>query len=238
MSGLEHIRLTQSNFRPIFRFAQRCLALVWGHSSAVFWHMNKHLLACIILKPSYRTPSEILLKRKLLRMRALNNGYPMNEMLPSESSYPEKTKNQRTRLDTNLVISTERLMLMSTLFTQVLKSREKSNQRNINLQLWINKTLFIISSVVCAMQTMLASRVDTYINVWTGTQAINTRPTWGWAWKGSRHHHKQFQNPEKVSEQTRLLDFWNAFYSWPNTKTEQTIRLDPCEVICLIISLF
>ena len=34
-----------------------------------------------------------------------------NEMLPSESSFLSETRNKRTRLDTNLVISAERLML-------------------------------------------------------------------------------------------------------------------------------
>ena len=32
-----------------------------------------------------------------------------------------------------------------------------------------DKTLFIITSVVCVIQTMSASRVDTYINVWRNT---------------------------------------------------------------------
>lgn len=37
------------------------------------------------------------------------------------------------------------------------------------LQLCIKKPLFINSSVVCAMQTMSASQVDTYFNVWRNT---------------------------------------------------------------------
>ena len=53
-----------------------------------------------------------------------------------------------------------------------------------------------------------------------GTQAINNRQSHEGTWKGSRHQYKQFRNPEKVSEQIDCLIF------------------DPCEVICLIISLF
>ena len=67
-----------------------------------------------------------------------------------------------------------------------------------------------------------------------GTQAINNQqPCKEWAWKGSRDHYRQFQNPKKVSEQTWLLDLWNAFYSRSETKPEQTMRLNPCEVIWL-----
>ena len=53
----------------------------------------------------------------------------------------------------------------------------------------------------------------------------------------SRNFKKQLQNPEKVSEQTRLLDLRDVFYSQPKAETKQTMRLDPREVICLITSL-
>ena len=45
---------------------------------------------------------------------------------------------------------------------------ERAGQRyqSTNFQLLIKKTLFITTSVVCVMQTMSASRVVTYINVW------------------------------------------------------------------------
>ena len=45
-----------------------------------------------------------------------------------------------------------------------------------------------------------------------------------------RQYCKQFYNPKVVPEQTRLFDLRDVFY-WP-PKAE-----DPCEVICLIISL-
>ena len=51
------------------------------------------------------------------------------------------------------------------------------------------------------------------------------------------NHYKQFQNLKKVSEQTRLFDFCNAFYLWTQTKTEQTEWFDRCEAMYLIISL-
>ena len=44
------------------------------------------------------------------------------------------------------------------------------------LQLCIKKTLFINLSVVCAMQTMSASRVDTCINVWRNTSDQIRKP--------------------------------------------------------------
>ena len=49
----------------------------------------------------------------------------------------------------------------------------------------------------------------------------------------------QYQNLLKVSEQTRLLDLRNAFYSRTKTKSEQAmwLVLEPCEVIYLVISL-
>ena len=43
------------------------------------------------------------------------------------------------------------------------------NQRNINLLLWINKTLFIITSVVCAMQQSLLNCVAACILLWQST---------------------------------------------------------------------
>ena len=51
----------------------------------------------------------------------------------------------------------ERLMLMFSLFIQVRRSKGNSNQRKVNFQLWIKKT-FIISIVVCAVQTAFTSR--------------------------------------------------------------------------------
>ena len=48
-----------------------------------------------------------------------------------------------------------------------------------------------------------------------GVQAINNRqPRKVWTWKGPRDHYKQFQSLKKVSEQTRLFDFWNAFFAF------------------------
>ena len=46
---------------------------------------------------------------------------------------------------------------MFRLFIQVRRSKGNSNQRNVNFQLWIKKT-FIISSVVCAVQTGFTNR--------------------------------------------------------------------------------
>ena len=48
-------------------------------------------------------------------------------------------------------------MLMFSLFIQVRRSKGNSNQRKVNFQLWIKKT-FIISIVVCAVQTAFTSR--------------------------------------------------------------------------------
>ena len=47
---------------------------------------------------------------------------------------------------------------MFSLFIQVRRSKGNSNQRNVNFQLWIKKTLIIISSVVCAVETGFTSR--------------------------------------------------------------------------------
>ena len=55
------------------------------------------------------------------------------------------------------------------LFTQVRRSKDNSSRKNNKLQLLINKTLFIIVSVVCVLQTMSASRADRYIDVWRNT---------------------------------------------------------------------
>ena len=55
------------------------------------------------------------------------------------------------------------------LFTQVRRSKDNSSRKNNKLQLLINKTLFIIISVVCVLQTMSASRADRYIDVWRNT---------------------------------------------------------------------
>ena len=55
------------------------------------------------------------------------------------------------------------------LFTQVRRSKDNLSQKNNKLQLLINKTLFIIISVVCVLQTMSASRADRYIDVWRNT---------------------------------------------------------------------
>ena len=55
------------------------------------------------------------------------------------------------------------------LFTQVIRSKDNSSRKNTKFQLLINKTLFIILSVVCALQTMSASRADPFINVWRNT---------------------------------------------------------------------
>ena len=42
-----------------------------------------------------------------------------------------------------------------------------------------------------------------------------------------------FKILKKVSEQTRLLDLGDNFYSRPKAESEQTMRLDPRETICL-----
>ena len=55
------------------------------------------------------------------------------------------------------------------LFTQVRRSKDNLSRKNNKLQLLINKTLFIIISVVCVLQTMSASRADRYIDVWRNT---------------------------------------------------------------------
>ena len=55
------------------------------------------------------------------------------------------------------------------LFTQVRRSKDNSSRKNNKLQLLINKTLFIIVSVVCVLQTMSAPRADRYIDVWRNT---------------------------------------------------------------------
>ena len=52
---------------------------------------------------------------------------------------------------------------------QVRRSKDNSSRKNNKLQLLINKTLFIIISVVCVLQTMSASRADRYIDVWRNT---------------------------------------------------------------------
>ena len=73
-----------------------------------------------------------------------------------------------------------------------------------------------------------------------GTQAINNRqPRKGWAWKGSGgDHYKQFQNLKKVLEQTWLFDFWNAFHSWTQTKTEQTEWLSARSYFISLLKIF
>ena len=93
------------------------------------------------------------------------------------------------------------------------------------LQLCIKKTLFINLSVVCAMQTMSASRVDTYINVWRNTSD---------------------QKSETITSNFKILRsvranstvwFLQCLYLWTQTQTEQTDWFDRCEAIYLIISL-
>ena len=93
------------------------------------------------------------------------------------------------------------------------------------LQLCIKKTLFINLSVVCAMQTMSASRVDTYINVWRNTSD---------------------QKSETITSNFKILRsvranstvwFLQCLYLWTQTQTEQTEWFDRCEAIYLIISL-
>ena len=65
------------------------------------------------------------------------------------------------------------------------------------------KIHFQVWSVRCRLCWLHES---TPISTCGGTQAINNRqPRKGRAWKGSRDHYKQFQNPKKVSGQTRLL---------------------------------
>ena len=58
------------------------------------------------------------------------------------------------------------LLPMSSPLTKDRGSKNNSSRKISNLQLFINKTLFIITSVVCVMQTRSASRPDTYIDVW------------------------------------------------------------------------
>jgi len=130
---------------------------------------------------------------------------PMNKMFPSELSYRSKTTNStqigkcgKTPIRWS---QSKKIMSLSSLFTQVRRAEDNSNKRNINLQLWINKTLFIITSVVCATRSMSASRVDTYASTCGGTWTpINNRkPRKGWTrkgWKGD--HWKQFS--ETMSE--------------------------------------
>ena len=159
-------------------------------------------------------------------------------------------------------------MLMFSLFIQVRRSKSNSNQRNVNLQLWIKKTLMIISSVACAVQTGFKSRhlhqhveehkrstignhvkdayrkdpetiqtplpvpnPDIEIREGPGLPQKCFRPLGpqfgvkirgGWAappapFPWIRHWLQAFQNLKKVSEQTRLFDFWNALTRSPRS---------------------
>ena len=79
-----------------------------------------------------------------------------------------------------------------------------------------------------------------YNKVWRNTsdQQLETNHV-KMSMKGSGDHYMPYQNLLKVSEQTRLLDLRNAFYSRTKTKSEQAmwLVLEPCEVIYLVISL-
>ena len=171
-------------------------------------------------------------------------------------------------------------MLMFSLFIQVRRSKGNSNQRNVNFQLWIKKTLIIISSVVCAVETGFTSRhlhqhveehkrstignhvkdahgkdpetsqtpfrhhyqcriqtplpmpnPDIEIREGPGLPQKCFRPLGpqfgvkirgGWAappapFPWIRHWLQAFQNLKKVSEQTRLFDFWNALTRSPRS---------------------
>ena len=116
---------------------------------------------------------------------------------------------------------------MSSLFTQVRRSKDNSNQRIINLQLWINKTLSI-----CRLQE------STLTSTGAGVQAINNRqPRKVGAWKGSRDHYKQFQSLKKCQSKRDCLIFemlfslLNIFYCFYNLKvsfiTHAVILLHP-----------
>ena len=170
---------------------------------------------------------------------------------------------------------------MFSLFIQVRRSKGNSNQRNVNFQLWIKKTLIIISSVVCAVETGFTSRhlhqhVEEHKRSTIGNHVKDAHgkdpetsqtpirhhyqcriqtplpmpnpdieirgggarsppkmfsalraSVWcknkgGWAAPPApipwiRHWLQAFQNLKKVSEQTRLFDFWNALTRSPRS---------------------
>ena len=91
----------------------------------------------------------------------LNNKYPMNKMLHQNClTVPRPEIGECGKTPTRWSQSKDWFRCAACLHkSQLIKGQFKPQE-----QLWINKT-FIIRSVVCAMQTMSASRVDTYINV-------------------------------------------------------------------------
>ena len=126
---------------------------------------RRHLPVYTIQKPLCKPPSGILLKQKLFQRMSLINRHLVNKKFQLELFYLSKTKDQRTQFARNLVTSAERWMPIYVLFTPAIRSKTKSKKQNGNLLWSINSALFTTSSVICAMQIMSASRVDTYTSV-------------------------------------------------------------------------
>ena len=155
-------QLTNQNKMPAFhdRYVDDTLGRMPDASSA-----SEFLSTLNVIHPSVSFTTELEDNSKLpfLGMVIIRNGSRL------DTKVYRKPTNTGNAVRHQLSDLSHKIDADVPLFTKVMRSRTKSNQRNINLQLSISKTLFIISSVVCAMQTMLASRVDTYNNVWRNT---------------------------------------------------------------------
>ena len=72
--------------------------------------------------------------------------------------------------------------------------------------------LFITTSVICAMQVVLVSQVNTYITCERTQTISNWQPCKRSTWKGATGNCGKFQIPEEMSEQIRLFDFQNVLH--------------------------
>ena len=94
---------------------------------------------------------------------------------------------------------------MSSLFTQVRRWKENSNQRNINFQLWINKkVVYYFKCRLCDADYVGFTSRHLHKHV---EEHSNGQLRKEWAWKGSGDHYKQFQNFKKCQSKLDCLIF-------------------------------